>query len=204
MSKDFSETSSTSCATSTLTATSYPQGGDASARKIPIEKDGCSVLHWYVAYTRARHEKSVSAQFARRSIESFLPLYEVVHRWKDRKARIKLPLFAGYVFVRISLANQLRVLQVPGVVELVSFRGSPVAVPEAELTALRKGLASGLHVNPHPFLAAGRPVRITRGPFAGITGIVVRRKALYRVVVSFHLIQRSLVLELEASDVSQV
>jgi transcription antitermination factor NusG len=165
-------------------------------------REASSGAHWYVVYTRARHEKSVSAQLAQRAIENFLPLYEAVHRWKDRKARIHLPLFSGYVFVRIAVGSQLNVLQVPGVVRLVSFNGRPVAVPEAELAALKRGLASGVHVNPHPYLAVGKPVQITQGPFSGLKGTLVRKKGLCRVVVSFHLIKRSIALEVEAADVS--
>ena len=165
-------------------------------------KQESSVTRWYVVYTRARHEKSVSAQLDRITIQNFLPLYEALHRWKDRRARVKIPLFAGYVFVRMALCNQLQVLQIPGVARLVSFDGQPVAVPEAELVALQRGLTSGVRVNPHPYLAAGRQVQITKGPFAGLKGVFVRRKGLCRVVVSLHVIKSSIALEMEADDVS--
>ena len=165
-------------------------------------KQESSVTRWYVVYTRARHEKSVSAQLDRITIQNFLPLYEALHRWKDRRARVKIPLFAGYVFVRMALCNQLQVLQIPGVARLVSFDGQPVAVPEAELVALQRGLTSGVRVNPHPYLAAGRQVQITKGSFAGLKGVFVRRKGLCRVVVSLHVIKSSIALEMEADDVS--
>jgi len=161
-----------------------------------------SVPLWYVVYTRSRHEKRVSNQLAERAIERLLPLFEVLHRWKDRKARLQLPLFPGYVFVRIALCDQLRVLRIPGVVRLVSFNGHPAPIPEAEVLALQWGLTSGVQVNPHPYLVVGRSVEICRGPFAGLKGILVRRKGLYRVVVSFHLIKSSIAVEVEASDVS--
>ena len=73
---------------------------------------------WYAAYTCANHEKRVREQLEQRSIESYLPLYETVRRWKDRRMRLQLPLFPGYVFVRMVLVDRLRVLQVPSVVRL--------------------------------------------------------------------------------------
>lgn len=156
-------------------------------------------LHWYAAYTCANHEKRVAEQLHQRTVEHYLPLYEAVHRWKDRRVRLQLPLFPGYVFVRLALGNRLCVLQVPGVVLLVGFGGQPAAVPEAEIETLRNGLSAGLRAQPHPYLAAGRRVRIRSGPMAGMEGVVLRRKGNFRVVLSVDLIQRSIAVEADAS-----
>src|ERR1700688_3145643 len=67
---------------------------------------------WYVAYTNANHEKRVTQQLEKRSVEHFLPLYESVRRWKDRRVRLHMPLFPGYVFVRFALRDRLKVLQI--------------------------------------------------------------------------------------------
>src|SRR5712664_2211871 len=113
-------------------------------------------LLWYAAYTSANHEKRVAEQLGVRSVEHFVPLYESVRRWKDRKVRLQLPLFPGYVFVRLALHDRLRVLQVPGVARLVGFNGLPCALPDSEIEAMKTGLASGLRAEPHPFLNVGR------------------------------------------------
>ena len=78
---------------------------------------------WYAVYTCANHEKRVADQFVQRSVEHFLPTFETIRRWKDRKMRIQQPLFPGYIFVRLLLRDRLRVLQVPSVVRLVGFGG---------------------------------------------------------------------------------
>src|ERR1700675_2118584 len=72
--------------------------------------------HWYAAYTCANHEKRVAAEIEARDVEHFLPVYASVRRWKDRRVSLELPLFPGYVFVRLALRDQLRVLQIPSVV----------------------------------------------------------------------------------------
>src|SRR5438874_12448027 len=95
---------------------------------------------WYAIYTNSRHEKLVAKQLQDRSIEAFLPLYRSLHRWKDRRQLVELPLFPSYVFVRIAAQKRLRVLEVSGVVSLVSFNGEPAALPEQEINALRNGL----------------------------------------------------------------
>jgi len=155
--------------------------------------------HWYAAYTRANHEKTTAAQLVQHGIDHFLPTYESVRRWKDRRVRLDTPLFPGYVFVFLALRDRIHVLQVPGVVRLVSFNGSPAPLPTEQIANLRTWL-NELRVEPHPFLTAGRRVRIRSGSLQGAVGILLRRKNACRVVLSVELIQRSVAVEVDLVD----
>jgi transcription antitermination factor NusG len=146
----------------------------------------------------------VAGQLSARSVEHFLPLYESVRRWKDRRVRLQLPLFPGYLFVRLALPDRLRVLQIPSVARLVSFNGTPVALPETEIETLKAGLQGGVQALPHPYLTVGRRVRITDGPLEGLEGIIIRKKNELRFVVSLELIQRSIQLDIDAASVEPV
>lgn len=157
---------------------------------------------WYAAYTSANHEKRVAEQLGVREVEHFLPMYESVRRWKDRRVTLKLPLLPGYVFLRMALRDRLRVLQVPGVARLVGFGGLPTALPEEQIELLRIGLTSGVLAKPNPFLTVGRKVRVKSGPLAGMTGILMRRKNGTRLVVSVELIQRSMAIEMDEEDLA--
>lgn len=168
----------------------------------PTKSDGfVETAFWFAAYTSARHEKRVTEHLKQREVESFLPLYETLHRWKNGRHRVQLPLFPGYVFVHLALREKLRVLQVPGVVELVSFNGVPAALPDAEIETLRNALSAGLPAQPFPFLRVGSRVEICRGPLQGLRGILLRRQGQLRVVLSVEMIMRSIVVEVEAADV---
>jgi len=156
---------------------------------------------WYAAYTAPRHEKYVTQQMDGRRIDCFLPLYRSVRRWKDRRMQVELPLFPGYVFVHMALRDRLQVLQLPGVVQLVSFSGKPAALPDAEIEALRNGLAGNFCAEPHPYLTVGRRVRVRTGSVAGLEGILLRRKQKFRVVLSIQLIQRSVAIEVDEADI---
>src|SRR6266571_1738558 len=160
--------------------------------------------HWYAAYTCANHEKRVAAELQARAVEHFLPLYSSARRWTDRRVRLELPLFPGYVFVRLALREKLRVLQIPSLVCLVGFNGQPAALPDEELESLRSGLALQLRVEPHPYLVAGRRVRVKSGPLAGLEGILVRRKGKSRVVLSLDVIMRSIVADLDVVDLEPI
>jgi transcription antitermination factor NusG len=164
-----------------------------SARQVPDEP-------WYVLYTCPRHEKQVATQIERRSFASFLPLYRSVRRWKDRRKELKLALFPGYVFVRMPLENKLQVLELPGVVRLVSFNGQPATLSASEVEMLQNRISGSLNVEPHPYLRRGRRVRVLRGAMRGLEGIIIRRKDRCRVVFSIDLIQRSVAVEVDEAD----
>jgi transcription antitermination factor NusG len=165
---------------------------------------GYSEPQWYAAYTWANHEKRVADQFVERRVEHFLPTFESVRRWKDRRMRIQQPLFSGYIFVRLALQDRLRVLQVPSVVRLVSFNGQPAALSDQEIDTLRKSLIPELRALPHPYLRVGRRVRIVKGPLYGAEGVVVRRKNGFRFVLLMDLIMRAASLEVDAADIQAI
>jgi transcription antitermination factor NusG len=161
-------------------------------------------VRWYAVYTSANHEKRVAEQLGVREVEHFLPTYSSVRRWKDRSVNLKLPLFPGYLFVQLALRDRLCVLQVPGVVRLVGFNGLPCALQEEDIQAIQKCLDNGCHLEPHPYLITGCRVRIVRGPLKGLAGILVRKKGLYRVVLTLDLIARSAAVEVSAEDVERI
>jgi transcription antitermination factor NusG len=158
---------------------------------------------WCAVYLVARHEKAVAQQLWRRSVESFLPLYRTVHCWNGRRAQLELPLFPSYIFVRITARERLRVLEVPGVVNIVSFNGAPATVSDEEVVALRTALEQR-PCQPWPYLAVGRRVRIKTGPLTGLEGVVARQQSTSRIIVSIDFIQRSVCVELAPCDLEQL
>ncbi len=55
-----------------------------------------TALPWWAVYTRHQHEKMAAEMMTTKGLEVFLPLYESVRRWKDRRKLLSLPLFPGY------------------------------------------------------------------------------------------------------------
>jgi transcription antitermination factor NusG len=160
-----------------------------------------SVPNWYAAYTCARHEKKVAHQLEERGVEYFLPVYHSVRRWKDRRKELEFVLFPSYVFVRLALVDRLRVLQLPGVVRFVAFHGHPAPLPTGDIEALRNGIAQWMQPAHHPYLTAGRRVRVVHGPLSGAQGILVRWKNSCRLVISIDAIMRSVSVEIDESDI---
>jgi transcription antitermination factor NusG len=174
-----------------------------SFEKLALPLQYCEA-RWYAAYTNANHEKRVAIQLKERAVENFLPLYESVRRWKDRRMKLQLPLFPGYVFVRLALRDRLQVLQLPGVAKLVGFNGTPAELPREEMEALRASLADGVRAEPHPFLKIGRRVRVKVGSLAGLEGILIRKKNGARFVMSLDPIMRSVAVEIDMAELESV
>jgi transcription antitermination factor NusG len=156
---------------------------------------------WWALYTRHQHEKTVAEMLSAKGFEVFLPVYESIRRWKDRSKMLTLPLFPCYVFVRGGLNRRLQVVTTPGV-HMILFRGERVAIiPEGEIEAIRKAVEGPFRIEPHPFLKCGERVRVTRGSLEGVEGILVRKKNLYRLVLSVDMMAQSVSLEIDAADV---
>ena len=116
---------------------------------------------------------------------------------------LELPLFPSYVFVRVPMRERVRVLEVPGVLSLVSSAGKPVALPEADIEALRSSLPF-INCEPHPYLVIGERVRIKTGSLEGMEGILLRKKGMLRVVLSLDLIMKSVAVEVDADNVEPI
>jgi transcription antitermination factor NusG len=161
-------------------------------------------LEWFVVNTFSRHEKSVCEQLRGKDIEAFLPLYRSSKRWNNGQAGGQLPLFPGYLFVRIDAQDQLPVLRTSGVAKFVGFGSKPATVPDSQIAELEAAVTSGIDVSPHPYLSVGDRVRIQGGPLAGLTGILARDKRGRRIILSVELISRSISVELDSADVEAI
>jgi len=160
---------------------------------------------WHAAYTKSRHEKSVAAQLDILGISNFLPLYTRLSRWKDRRVRLRLPLFPNYVFVQLERARRVEVFRVPGVISLVSSKNEPVALPESEIERLQQSLTKdGMLVEPHDYLQIGQRVRVVRGPFQGFEGILEQKKNSSKLIISIPQIMRAFAFTVQAEEVEPI
>jgi transcription antitermination factor NusG len=159
---------------------------------------------WWAIYTRHQHEKVVADMLVARGFDIFLPLFESTRQWKDRRKTLSLPLFPCYLFIHGGLERRLQVVTTPGV-HMVLYRGDHVAmVPQDEIEAVQRALASSVRVEPHPYLKCGMRVRVIRGPIEGVQGILVRKKNLCRLVISVDMLSQSVAVEVNACDVEPI
>ena len=107
------------------------------------------------------------------------------------------PAIFSYV---LSGSQQVRVLQVPGVLSLVGSGREPSALPGDEIESLRSGLPQRIF-EPHPYLLLGEKVRIISGPLCDMVGVLIRKKNSFRVVLTLDLIRQSVAVEVGVNEV---
>lgn len=154
---------------------------------------------WFAAYTCAHRERRVTEHLRARNIECFLPMYKSLRQWKDRNVELELPLFPGYVFVRLPFEEHSRVVNVPGVASIVGTSQCPTPVPSHEIQLLMDAKALKVRTEPYRFLTTGTRVRVKSGHFQGVEGFVVRRQGLQGIVVTLKLISSAFLLVVDAA-----
>jgi transcription antitermination factor NusG len=166
--------------------------------------DPAAERKWYATFTLPQNEKSVARQLDLRNIESFLPTYETVRVWKNRqRKKIMLPLFPTYLFVHICRAERGKVLQCPGVLQIVGNHREPLPLPDAEVEMLRSGFCRE-RLEPFRDLVIGEKVRIRNGVMQGVQGTLVRRSSSLRFVLTIELINQHAAIEVNAEDIEPV
>lgn len=159
---------------------------------------------WYAVYTIVRHEKAVNSSLINNDIETFLPLREVVSQWKDRRKVVRIPLFPGYVFVRIFDKDSRSVLSIfntKGVVRILGSNGGYQPVPAQQIDSVKRIVETKYEFDPYLSLVKGSEVRIANGPLQGLTGRIVQRKGQKRLIVSIDIIKRSVSVRVDPADV---
>ncbi len=162
---------------------------------------------WYALYTRSHCEQLVYEQLAAKAFHLFLPTIQVWSQRAGVRHRIAVPMFPGYLFLQslVDSANYLEIRKARGLVRILGHGWDRLAVvPEEEIHAIYAVLRSRLPIHPHPYLRVGQRVRVRRGLLRGVEGILVGGKANKgRLVLSVELLQQSVAVEVDCSDVEQ-
>ena len=161
-------------------------------------------MHWYAVYTQPNHEYKVNDRLIKKKIETFLPLIERWSQRKDRRKRIHLPLFPGYLFVRSLMDpySHLEILKTEGVVRILESDGKPVPIPEVQILGIQTLIRNGVPIMPCAYLKEGMKVRVVNGPLRGIEGILLKAQSQkHRLVLSVDILQQSVSVEIDELDV---
>jgi transcription antitermination factor NusG len=158
---------------------------------------------WYVLWTRSHCEQLVHDQLVTKGFTPFLPTLEVWSRRAGVRRRVRVPMFAGYLFLHDAL-DRYRDVEVRKARGLVTILGEGwdrrAVVPSPDMDAIRRVVSARLPVRAHPYLKKGQRVRITRGPMADVEGVLLRINDNKGVVVlSVDLLQRSVAVEIDCT-----
>ncbi len=158
---------------------------------------------WHVIHTRPRCEKKLAAYCASERIDSSLPLYRSVKRYRGKQVVFLKPLFPNYVFVQLSGFTQhvalqqnshvARILPVPDQSEF-----------ERQLNDILRALESDVKVRLAPLIGVGMRVKIRSGPLRGMDGWVEHRSGMVDVLLRLDFIGQAAVVQVAADALEPI
>lgn len=161
------------------------------------------VKNWFVIYTRAKWEKKVDSLLKQQGINSFCPLRVVRNQWADRIKTVEVPIFNSYVFVNISLKEELKVRQTYGVLNFIYFLGKPATIRDSEMDRLKEILVAnpGAEVMSIKQFSVGDRVIIKQGFLSNQPGSVIKVSGK-TVLMVFDNLESALVTRVPATNLS--
>jgi transcriptional antiterminator RfaH len=151
---------------------------------------------WWVLHTRPRAEKALARRFYERDMPFFLPIYRREWRNQGRLFRSFPPLFPGYVFLHGDHQQRLAALETNLVAHVLPVQDQGQL--HADLERVYRLITTGAPIAPEDRLEPGDPVRIVKGPLAGLEGKVLRRGKHLKFVVEVQLLRRAVSVEVES------
>lgn len=180
------------------------QTSGSQAFQNPVVRGDVCGRSWYAVYTVPQHEKSALKQLDIREIETFLPTYETVRVWKNRqRVKLVLPLFPTYLFVHITPRERGKVLQSPGVLQIVGNGRECVPLADSDIEFLRSDFCRE-RIEPYRDLLIGKRVRIKSGVMQGLQGTVVMKSNSMRFVLTLELINQHAAIQVGAEDLEPI
>lgn len=159
--------------------------------------------NWYVIQTKPRNEKKVFEQINSKEIEVFLPLIQTVRYWSDRKKKLMVPLFPGYVFVNTDEENRVKAISdTYGALRYIMYQKRPAIVSDTEIRNVRLSLQAPEKIKiEEKSIMEGDLVEITGGIFRGLTGYIKEIRGHYKLIVNIIELNSTFSVQLSSSEV---
>lgn len=171
---------------------------------IPINQLDTQEARWFAIYTGFRKEKKVCELLGRKNIHAYLPLQSYTRHYTRKTKQVELPLISCYVFVCITQAQYVAVLETAHVYGFVRQRKDLLAIPEAEI-ALLKRIVGEIEVEAATTsLHEGAAVEIIGGQLTGLQGILTEIRGEKKLVVNLQSLGYDLVMEVSPKYVRKI
>ena len=171
-----------------------------------------SSLGWFAIYVQSRQERVVASSLINKGFETCLPLTTRLRQWSDRCKHIEEPVFPGYLFCKFDPNLRTPILRTAGVVQILGAGRQVIPLEPEEIDSVRALERAKVPVESCPYvnkgelayMNKGERVYIMDGPLQGLSGIIANYKNSLRVIVSVALLQRSVAVEVNTSQIRPI
>ena len=147
---------------------------------------------WFVVRAKTGAEDRAVWHLKNQGFGAYLPRYRKEIRHARKTSTVLRPLFPGYVFVRMDIAQQRwrAINGTVGVISLVQFGGAPHPLNDAVIDAIRDREDGGLVSLAPDGLKKGDRVRVREGAFVEHTALLAEVSDDMRVILLLDLMGR--------------
>lgn len=157
---------------------------------------------WYVFYCKSRAEKKAKEQLIEAGEEVYLPLKEEVHIWSDRKKKVVLPLFKGYIFINCLIHEVYKLVNHYHIVAPVKIGEEFAFLRDKEIELVRLIEKHGINVTAEPkSIQKGTTVKIINGHLKGHQGICTCQSSNKYVYIDIESINYQLKVKLSTAEI---
>ena len=150
---------------------------------------------WWALHTQPRREKELMRRLLGWELPYYCPIIPKKNRSPSGRVRTSyIPLFAGYVFLQADAESRAQVLTTNLVLRTLPI--ADVTTLIRELDGVRQLIESNVPLTIESKIEPGQSVRVTSGPFAGVEGVVVKRRSVDRLLVTVSFLQQGASVEI--------
>ncbi|TDB01819.1 transcription/translation regulatory transformer protein RfaH [Halomonas marinisediminis] len=165
------------------------------------QEEDAAVPRWYVIQCKGGESFRATENLLNQGFEVFHPVLDVQKKRRGKLTWVTEPLFPYYLFIRLDrlVSNWRPIRSTRGVLKLVTFGDTPVAVDDSLVATLRdKGNERDQDAN--FYFQAGEVVQITEGPFKELQAVFESHKGEERAIVLLNMLQRQQRLEMPVAN----
>ena len=158
----------------------------------PNRRSDAGSRQWLVAYVKSCMEKKTAERLRAMGVECYLPMQSVIRQWSDRRKRVDRLVLPMLIFVHVTPQERPLPLTLAAVTRYMVLRGQhePAVIPDGQMERFRFMLdyspeAVGFSAAP---LTPGDPIRVIKGPLAGLEGEMVQLEGKHQVLVRLDLL----------------
>ena len=159
---------------------------------------------WFVLQTKPRKENIVLQQIEQKKIEVYSPFIEKIRIWSDRKKKIQVPLFSGYVFIHGDESERIKAItDTIGAMKYIYFQKRPAVVNDREIKIIKQALLSPEKISiEEKMIKKGDLIIVSHGLFKGMKGYVNEFRGKYKLTVNLEELSYSFNIILNSNEVS--
>ncbi len=171
------------------------------ASEAPINDLHPTETRWFAVRTRSKSEKFVKRMLEKKGVLAYLPLQQLMRKYGRVKRVVEKPLINCYVFVQITTAQYVPVLETQNVTGFVKFNKDLIAIPEAEIDIIRRvTLEEGLDVATEASsFETGDLVEISAGNLMGLKGRIVKKEGKRNFQIELTCLGLNLLISVDAA-----